>query len=262
MVKSMFLVNECYGPVIQGEGPSTGRRCVFLRLANCNLACKWCDTPYTWNWIGTKHTHPEKYDRTKEVHKIPNEEVLTKIITLNNTLRLFDWSDERSYTDRYVIAEDMLVISGGEPMLQQRNLIWLIHKLKLRGWWVEIETNGTIPIRPLFLDEIDQINCSPKLENSGDPIHKRIVPDVLRSYVASEKTIFKFVIGARKDVYELDDLIKIFEIPYKRVWLMPLGKTREELTQTTQMTKALCEGFGFNFSPRKHIELWGSKRGV
>ena len=35
---------------IQGEGPTAGEPCVFLRLAMCNLHCRWCDTKYTWDW--------------------------------------------------------------------------------------------------------------------------------------------------------------------------------------------------------------------
>ena len=44
---------------IQGEGVSIGRPSVFLRTALCNLKCKWCDTPYTWDW--------KKYDIKKEM---------------------------------------------------------------------------------------------------------------------------------------------------------------------------------------------------
>ena len=50
----MLAVSEIFGPTHQGEGPSTGRLCGFVRLARCNLSCLWCDTPYTWDWGGNR----------------------------------------------------------------------------------------------------------------------------------------------------------------------------------------------------------------
>ena len=39
-----LVVSEIFGPTWQGEGPSLGRRCGFVRLGRCNLACTFCDT--------------------------------------------------------------------------------------------------------------------------------------------------------------------------------------------------------------------------
>ena len=35
---------------IQGEGTNAGKDAIFLRTAECNLRCTWCDTKYTWDW--------------------------------------------------------------------------------------------------------------------------------------------------------------------------------------------------------------------
>ncbi len=43
-------VNEIFKS-IQGEGPNFGKPAIFLRTAQCNLKCIWCDTKYTWDWI-------------------------------------------------------------------------------------------------------------------------------------------------------------------------------------------------------------------
>jgi 7-carboxy-7-deazaguanine synthase len=246
----MLLINELFGPTVQGEGPSAGRRCVFLRLVNCSLSCVWCDTPYTWNWTGTSHSHPEKFDRATETHKMPIDDVYHKLIELDSNRDIYDG---RPY-------QPMLVISGGEPFLQQKNLYRLAHKLKLRGWRIEVETNGTIAPRYLFVDEVDQINCSPKLRNSGDPEHKRIVSHVLEELAQLDKTNFKFVVGSPYDMVEIESLVVRYKM--REVWLMPLGRTQSELARTTPVVGRLATRYKFNFSPRIHIEKFGDRRGV
>src|SRR5438046_5626962 len=62
-----LVVSEIFGPTFQGEGPSLGRRCVFLRLGACNLHCRWCDTPYTWDWTGRNGI---EYDPRQELRRI------------------------------------------------------------------------------------------------------------------------------------------------------------------------------------------------
>jgi len=42
---------------LQGEGPSQGKPCAFVRLSRCNLACTWCDTAYTWRFEGDNRPH-------------------------------------------------------------------------------------------------------------------------------------------------------------------------------------------------------------
>ena len=58
---STMQVNEIFKS-IQGEGPNFGKPAIFLRTAQCNLKCTWCDTKYTWDW--------ENYDFQKEVNEI------------------------------------------------------------------------------------------------------------------------------------------------------------------------------------------------
>ena len=48
-IMSTMQVNEIFKS-IQGEGPNFGKPAIFLRTAQCNLKCTWCDTKYTWDW--------------------------------------------------------------------------------------------------------------------------------------------------------------------------------------------------------------------
>lgn len=239
----MLLVNEIYGPVKQGEGKSAGRDVMFLRLSGCNLACSWCDTPYTWNWTGTKFTHPDKYDKKKEVKKLTEEDVRNLLYTSSGEVR-------------------GLVISGGEPMLQQRQLIPLLKNLPF--WWIEVETNGTVEPTDQFLGLVNQINCSPKTSNSGpdNPLKLRLKQTALKKIAASEKTTFKFVIQTEHDLTEMAEIMAIVNIDPSQVWLMPEGRTQEEQLEKQDEVKRMCEEYGFNFSPRLHILEFGNKRGV
>jgi len=228
----MLKVNEVFGPTIQGEGPSQGRYVMFLRLALCNLSCQWCDTKYTWDW--------KNYDRTKEIHELDNDVLLRQL-------------DDPC---------EAVVISGGEPLLQQRKLLNLVGGLKKKNYWVEIETNGTIVPERVLLDLVDQVNCSPKLSNSGDSRRRRIKSEALKVLSESSKVYFKFVIGSLHDIDEVLEYVETFKIKPSHVYLMPLGKTREELQATSSMARLLAREYSFIYSSRLHVELYGTKRGV
>lgn len=228
----MLKINSIFGPTIQGEGPSQGQRVMFLRLSYCNLSCTWCDTKYTWDW--------KQFDKSKEVHEFSNREICEKLVNECHAV----------------------VVSGGEPLLQQNALLPVLASLAMRNYWIEVETNGTVKPNDEFLSLVSQINCSPKLSNSGDSATRRIKRNALESLVASKKVFFKFVVGCEKDIEEVWEYVKTYLIPTNRVYLMPLGKTRGELALTTGMVKELADTHGFVFSSRLHVELWGTARDV
>jgi organic radical activating enzyme len=234
-------ISEIY-ETFQGEGKSLGKPVVFLRTALCNLACIWCDTPYTWNWKGTKFKHPEKYQQGREVMQMSVRDI--------------------SYELNSRFKTRNLVISGGEPLLQQRELVELMQILKPLGWWIEVETNGTITPTDSFINLVDQINCSPKLINSGPDNHlyKRIVPDVLKKLSSSTKTNFKFVVQDLDDMTEILKLINTYKM--SQVYLMPEGRTKIDQENRQKDIQAICIAHGYNFSPRLHILMFDDKRGV
>lgn len=236
-------VNEIFGPTIQGEGRSAGMATMFLRTSICNLACSWCDTAYTWNWLGTSFGHPEKYDRRKEIHEMSCDEIIKKLKEKGPRVK-------------------SLVITGGEPMLQQSKIIELLELLKPLGYRVEIETNGTIEPRDEFLRLIDQINCSPKTSNSGSDnrLEARERPKALWKLALNDKTFFKFVVRDRTDLPEIKSLISRYNM--RNVYLMPEGDTREQQYQLSGEVEELCRENNFNFSPRLHVLYWNRMRGV
>lgn len=237
----MLKVNEIFGPTIQGEGKSQGKEVMFIRLALCNLYCVWCDTPYTWNWEGTKYAHPDKYKEVNEVHPTSDQFVLNKLRSLSKSCK-------------------HIVISGGEPLVQQKALVSLLTLLRQNGYYVEIETNGTVTPIPEVFQLVMQFNCSPKLNNSGVELKHRLKPQALSALSTSGKANFKFVISTDEDVKEIIDLVNVFKL--KEVYLMAEGRTEIELDAKRIEVHSHCIANGFKFTERLHIIRWGSKRAV
>lgn len=178
------------------------------------------------------------------------QEVIRNLVALDQAARGPVWFNKTK----------ALVISGGEPFLQQKNLIPLVQELKQFGWWIEIETNGTIEPLDELIVWLDQINCSPKLENSGIKLMRRENPDALRALVKSGKANFKFVVSGRSEMTEIVCMTQRYKMT--DVYLMPEGRTQAELASRQDEVQNLCEEYNFNYTPRKHIELYGSKRAV
>ena len=217
---------------LQGEGVTMGTPSVFLRLAQCNLACSWCDTRYTWDW--------EQYERGKEVVSLEVRQVEEGIL---------------KYSCRH------LVITGGEPMLQQQDLALLAESLKDQGFYLEVETNGTIGPDPELIRDVDQWNLSPKLQNSGNPMERRELPQVMETYRGLLNAFFKFVVASPDDVQEVRTLVRRYGLPKERVILMPEGQTPEAVQTRSRWVSQACTEEGFRFSTRLHILLWGDERG-
>ena len=217
---------------IQGEGVTAGTPSVFLRLAMCNLACTWCDTKYTWAW--------ESYDYDREVVTLSEDDVEKRVVSLECP---------------------HLVITGGEPLLQQKVLAPLALSLKDRGFFCEVETNGTLPPEPNMVEAISQWNVSPKLANSGNDTAHREVPNALRAFQRLTNTYFKFVVVEPSDVDEVSGLVARYDIPPERVLLMPEGTAPATVRTRGAWLAEVCADRGFRFSTRLHILLWGDKRG-
>ena len=217
---------------IQGEGVTAGTPTVFLRLAVCNLACTWCDTKYTWDW--------DSYDYAKEVVSLSSDEVEKRVLSFDRP---------------------HLVITGGEPLLQQRELAPLAAALKRRGYYCEVETNGTIAPTPEMAEAVAQWNVSPKTTSSGNRRDRREVPQALNDFRELDNTYFKFVIVQPEDVEEVRRLVDRYGIDSHRVLLMPEGTTAQAVQERGKWVAEACAEWGFRFSTRLHILLWGDQRG-
>src|SRR5512144_1957659 len=102
-----MLITEIYRS-IQGESSYTGLPCVFVRLTGCNLRCSWCDSEYTFAG-GTRMSVDEVMER---VHSVDTRAGESPAVTAGGApaLRLVE-------------------ITGGEPLLQEREVIPLMRRL-------------------------------------------------------------------------------------------------------------------------------------
>ena len=156
------------------------------------------------------------------------------------------------------------MFTGGEPLIQEKGWCALMKALSTArpGARFEIETNGTLLPGVDFLEQIDQINVSPKLTNSGVVRELRHKPDVLKALSKTGKADFKFVIGTPSDLDEVLAMLKEVPIAPDHVFLMPKALTVAELEANQTQVADLARVHGFRYSDRLHLRLFGAKRGV
>lgn len=227
---------------LQGEGISAGRPSVFVRLSGCNLACIWCDTPYTWYFTGHTADH-----RGGNVYDRRDNSVVWDIAQVAQRVTAFDCRH--------------IVFTGGEPLLQQPALTALCDLLG-PDYHIEIESNGTVALTAAFDAHVDQLNLSPKLRHSGNADASRITVAALSAYARDPRAWFKFVVATPDDADEIAALASQHRLPSDRIMLMPEGTSPAQLRERTSWLAPLCLQRGWRFTDRLHIHLYGDTRGT
>ena len=195
-----------------------------------------CDTKYTWDW--------DAYDREHEVVEIAPDDIITRTAELAGAhIRT-------------------VVITGGEPLLQQRHLASLCERLRSLGFRIEIETNGAVEPTAELAEHVDQWNVSPKLATSGNRKSARLRAGPLTWFAGEPRAFFKFVVVTPTDVDEVCELASVYAIPATRVSLVPEAQDAATLVERARWLAPLCLEHGFRLGARLHVQLWGSQRGT
>jgi len=210
---------------LQGEGPNIGKPAIFIRLAGCNLRCEFCDSKFSW----------------VEGKEVSIEEIVNKI---------------KSYR-----KIKHIVITGGEPLLQYKEIRKLIINIKKEYYnnskpilyAFELETNGTIWYNDILM-YFDYVSVSPK-EN-------KILDANLINQIYNRQIIFKFVVENRESFILWKNCIENLGISKSQVYMMPQSRTRKEFVINGKDLSNLCIEHGFRFAPRLQLMLWDNKRGV
>jgi len=261
---------------IQGEGISSGVPSYFVRLGICNLTCgmsrafannlakeasledgeifegdlvkegkaTWtCDSTSQWLWRGEE----------KEFQYLINR-----------------WKGQGVYDD-IKNGNIHIIWTGGEPTIKGHQeaitnffKYWsTIENFENYKVFNEVETNGTVVIEEDFFNILDQINCSPKLANSGMTKKQRFVEAGLRRIMEHSNYQFKFVISTENDVIEIfEDFVKPLDIPLKNVVCMPGLDDVKDFEERTQFCLEMAKKYRFRGLTRLHIAAWNKTLNV
>lgn len=279
---------------VQGEGISSGIPSYFIRLGHCNLSCgmsrkftnqllkeqkledgeifegdlvkegkaTWtCDSTSQWLWRGVEQDFQYLIDRWKE------QGIYDDI--KNGTIHIIWTGGEPSlpihqeaiinFTE-YWISQDTDV----ERIFDIVNLKTFERetKRKTHGFY-EIETNGTIYIGDELFEFLNQINCSPKLSNSGLDIKQRINPDAIKRIMGHHNYQFKFVISNEEDVKEIfRDFVEPYNIPLKNIVCMPGLDDVANFEERTRFVMEMAKKYKFRGMTRLHIAAWNKTLNV
>jgi len=230
---------------IQGEGKTVGIPSVFIRLGGCNLMCGGMGTQFD----GELHNGAEWRCDTVEVWMKALSKEVCNILPIDCI--------EAIKNNAHVI------LTGGEPMMQQSGLELLIKHIKENinpKAFFEVETNGTIMPNEFLLNEITLWNCSPKLMNSGNDRVMTFKPEVIKE-LNTKNTIFKFVVN---NVPQWDEIKELYLsiVDSSKVYLMPAGENQELLNKNKINVVEIAKNNYLNFTTRLHIDIWNKKTGV
>ncbi len=226
----MYLI-EIYKSV-QGESSFAGRPCIFVRLAGCNLRCSWCDSEYTFTGG----------------YKLSADEIVAEIAKL--------------------APVKLIEFTGGEPLLQERELIPLMQRLLAQGYELMIETSGerSVDNVPRSVHKIVDVKCP----GSGESGRFRMTN--LASL--TERDELKFVIANRDDYEFTCDFIRANAVEARgvQILLSPAFSKTPSLERSTAnclldprelVEWMLADGLNARLSLQIHKYIWEpQKKGV
>lgn len=193
---------------LQGEGANQGKPCFFLRLSGCNLRCAWCDTEYS-----------------------------------------FEKGEERSVDDIVKEISDSnlsyVCVTGGEPLLQKKELLTLLEILFAAGISVDIETNGTISFEEL--KEFASVCMDVKCPSSCEVSDLSLLPSL------RETDCVKFVIGDEADYMYMVEVLASAKDLKAQVCITPVYGTDVKWLVDTIISERLPVRFQIQL--HKELEL-------
>ena len=234
--KDKLVISEMFADTIQGEGVCAGQTATFIRLQGCTLQCVWCDTIDVW-------PHGNEYSFDEIFEMFENIDLITKFKKGQH-----------------------LILTGGSPLKQQRNLVAFLNAFKDKYQftpYIEVENETVLMPDPDFEMFVACWNNSPKLQNSGMKTRARYKPEVVKHMAKQSNSWFKFVVDSEMSWDEINEFyLKPGLIKREQVIIMPEGQKQEQLAKTRELAADIAIREGVRFSDRLHITIWDKKTGV
>ncbi len=150
---------------IQGESSFAGLPCIFVRLTGCNLRCAWCDSEYSF--AGGR--------------RMSADEVISEV---------------RRLAPPGSAAGELVEITGGEPLLQEREVAPLMERLLAEGFQVLLETSGERPLAcvPHAVVKIVDVKCPGSGEGASFCLENlaALTPRDEVKFVVSDRADYEF----------------------------------------------------------------------
>ena len=209
-----------------------------MRLYGCNLHCAWCDSAETWDMRGRNGI---VYPPRQNARALSAVQVWELLRPLN---------------------VDMVVVTGGEPLVQRDELADLARICQNHGVEVHIETNGTLSPGDRLASRVEHFVVSQKLP-SAQAGNGAINLPVLQAYARMgwRRATFKVVCMSLDDLKETADLLAAVGAERRARWVMPEGVSANALAHALPEFTEQALALGFNVSGRQHVMLWGDERG-
>lgn len=176
---------------IEGEGIRAGYPCTFIRSVGCSCKCSWCDSKYSFEEDGNTQT-------------LSVDEIVKKCRNLGN---------------------ERVTFTGGEPLIQPQALD-LIKALIKEGFMVNVETNGSVNLKPfvdyrnsdVFASENLIFTVDYKCPSSG--MTDKMVKD---NYVyCNSNDVLKFVVADQKDLMTMKNWVFEHPFTYENIFVSPV----------------------------------------
>ena len=159
---------------------------------------------------------------------------------------------------------DNVILTGGEPLLHQRNDEWpiLLRTLAAKGKHLAVETNGTIAPNAETTTFIKHYSISPKLSNTQHkPNHDPRLAD-WPDRIKHQSSCLKFVVSTPAEVKEAVSLADSHGWPRWNVWMMPEGTDTARLQESFSAIALEAIEQRVNVSHRLHVLAFGDTRGT
>lgn len=167
---------------IDGEGKRAGLPTTFIRLAGCNLRCRYCDTSYAFD--------------TSEAKDMHLDEIVAEV-------------------ENYGVKS--ITITGGEPLVHPYVTELLIRMNNMNIFDINVETNGSID--PSSYHDLKNVwfTVDYKCPSSGEESHMN--PEAFKSLRPQD--VLKFVVGNKEDLYKASQVIEKYN-PKAQIYFSPV----------------------------------------